>query len=622
LRIITDYLERLNENQKQAVEYCGGPLMIIAGPGTGKTRILVAKILYLISEKKVDPKRILAVTFTKKAAKEMEDRLRGNPKQNSLNLPAVSQSDTPASFHKGGYPMITTFHSLGYEILNEGKKEKITILDDEERREILRNIKKELRLTGKTVKQLGLEISREKQNIVKFEEDIPRPLACPSQEGKLLQAYEEVLKDRELVDYDDLLIQSYGILEKRSKSLGYFDYVLVDEFQDTNKIQYEMAKKVLTGKNLTVIGDPKQSIYSFRGSNNQAFEDFKKDFKNFKQINLNINYRCQPKIGKLAASLFNDDGVVCVNKKAGEVSWIETFNEYTEAEFVLKKIDELVGGTNMISASKVHNRNEENVNFADIGVIYRLHSVGRVLQKTFEESGIPYQIIGKQSPFESKEVKMVIEVLRWLGNKSEKNIPLAFSQPLSKGEFIERFGTLDKTEILSELVSEIVEMLELENEITSPNPSLQRRGNNLNYFRAQILRFDKYKNGLVKFLDYLNYLKEYEYYDGLADKVTLLTMHAAKGLEFSHVFICGAEEGMIPFAKNENIEEERRLFYVAITRAKNGLYIINCRNRSRKEQRVSRFKNDLDESCYSFVIDEVIERMRKKKLKKSQMKMF
>jgi superfamily I DNA/RNA helicase len=445
--------EELNEEQKQAVVCKNSAIAIIAGPGTGKTKTLVARLEYLLVHKKIPASQILALTFTKKAAAEIQDRLLVREK-----------------------PFVGTFHALALYLLQI----KPTIISAEQQREIVN--KKEL-----------LQISVCKNTL---------------QETDLVRKYNQKLKDLGLIDYDDLLLSLYGFLKETRLKIA---HTIVDEFQDTSPIQYEILKS-LRSQNYFIIGDPKQSIYSFRGTDGRIFKQFEKDFNYCVKITLTQNYRSEADIIRLYQSLYKDVVLKATKRQPAEIFCIETLNEYSEAEWIVNFIKDRAGGLDLRDAS------EATANFSDFAVLYRTHHLSKVLQRKFDESGIPFQVVG------------------------------------------------------SEYLTD----------------------------NQQIVNF---KINCVK----------------------LLTMHASKGLEFEYVFVCGMEEGILP-TKTGDYEEEKRLFYVALSRAKKGLVLTYVQKRNKKSQKRSEFLSELNEDILPRRIDphisKIYERIKKARRKKAQMALF
>lgn len=612
--------DSLNPEQIRAVETIDGPVCIIAGPGTGKTKTLISRILYLLDNKNIAPQKILAITFTKKAAAEIKERL--------------------SKRYDGTIPKITTFHGLGYDLLKASGAD-IQIASDRVREEVAERVIKAVKSLEKmTIKDLLLLISNYKNNL--------HNTADESTISAVMR-YDEMLKEEDVIDYDDLLQRTYSLLEQQN-TLQTFDYVMIDEFQDTNEIQYEMIKK-LTGNNIFVIGDPLQSIYSFRGADDTIFQRFKDDFTITKEITLQTNYRSVSQVIAVSAALFPHVApLIPATSEEGMVTLIRTLNEYTEATKIVDEISTIMGGMDLIQAGNRKREGITSAHFSDFAVIYRTHKISRVLQQRFEESGIPYQIVGGDSPYETREAAFIIACLEYIQSAStevlmdilassilqiDKQLRIAYKSGKSlsgNNKITQTLASLQELKTrsselrVSQIVDEIITRFHIKEYMSKKSGYM----NSLQQIYSNIIRFDGYADGLARCMNYFTYLKEHEYYDNTADRVTLLTMHAAKGLEFSYVFICGFEENSIPFVragqKSEHIEEERRLLYVALTRAKHRIYLLEAKERNRNKTQMSRFKKEILISVMREVEDEVAVKLERKKeitrLKKNQIALF
>ncbi len=622
-------LEGLNREQQKAVE-TDGPTIIIAGPGTGKTKTLTARIVYLIQHKHIKPEDILALTFTKKAATEMKERLHFLEE----------------------LPCVGTFHSLALQTI-KNRADGISIIPDTEYQEVLQLLYKmqtNKEGSNKDIKALSLYISNYKNNI-------------QSGPDVFIDEYNRLLQERNYIDYDDLLLKSYQYLQQDAVSKK-FQYVLVDEFQDTNNLQYQMIKLILEGDNLFVIGDPYQSIYSFRGANEDILHQLEEDFPTAKRITLQMNYRSPPEVIRSSVSLFpNKIMLTPFLTEKGEVQHITTLNEFTEAEWIVDAINTKIGGTDLIQAGNLQVENKREICFKDFAVIYRTHAFSRVLEEKFINSGIPYQIVGGNSLYEKPEVAFVIAVIQYIYKPSAENLHQILISPvlgLSKrskqrvshmfyhehDRFIDEFKMYKGESILemkdikmvstfihdvdeitedihSNMINDVIHTIVVLNVLQEYIKDKETKARNVKQLQSLITQFDS----LEKIYTYLTYLQEHEFYDPSVDKVALLTMHAAKGLEFGYVFIPGFEDGIIPFIKKgelENVEEERRLLYVAMTRAKKGLYLMTSRKRNHKGVKQSRFHDKIRDILD--IEDEVIakreKQIKKWKEKKSQMTLF
>lgn len=519
--------DSLNPEQQQAVEFTQGPLMIVAGPGTGKTKTLVHRIAYLIQNQSVKPVDILALTFTNKAADEIKQRINGQ--------------------------LVGTFHSLAKNILQQSGQS-VDIIEPLARHQLLK------KLFSKNFSDIGLLISRSKSG-----------LSVPDGTLNFVDQYNQALSELNLIDFDDLLIKALPLA-----CPGHFQYIFIDEFQDTNLIQYQLIKKILLPHpNICVIGDPYQSIYAFRGADSRIFDQFAADFPDHQKITLKINYRNSPSILKASRQLFpQSDRLLPHSNLPSELQHIQTFDEFSEADFIINFISQKIGGLALLdSVDSV----DTTTHFSDFAVIYRTHNLNRVLKQKFLDSGIPFQIVGDDHPFFDQSIITLYSQLK----TSAPDSP-----PLS-------------------LIDRLISQLNL------PASLL------LSEFRNSALRF----SSLDQLIQYYDRLIENNFYDPAFDKVTLLTMHATKGLEFKFVFICGFETGLIPHPKAD-LDEETRLLYVAMTRARCGLYFITAKNRGQKRNlSPSSFLGRIKTKDLVFVSDYSPGR-RLSRLKKSQMSLF
>ena len=625
-------LSSLNSQQQLAVKSEASPLVIIAGPGTGKTKTLISRIVYLIENKGTRPENILALTFTKKAASEMQERL-NNPQNNS--------------------PTITTFHALGYDFLTSMGQE-LSIINKQEQQEVLTELLQTKFPLFKNIRlgELSLLISRFKNKV--DQESADQSLA------HLVAAYDELLTSRCLSDYDDLLIKTYRLITKNTRLKttlqDRYQHILIDEFKDTNHLQYALIKNLLTPNNhLFMIGDPRQSIYAFRGTSDKMFDQVKKDFPDFQEVTLTTNYRSCRQIIDSSAQLFPGSPKLHASRSTtGKVQLIYTPHAFSEADWIIKTINAKIGGTDLIQAGNIQN-NQGNCQFSDFAVIYRTHSLSKPLEEKFSQSGIPYQLVGDSSPYEQPEIQLLINVLKYLQNPADQYLKAVLSSPLFQlssktlwavrviqtdtdypleqalktavtqknitqkerkkisqfQQYLQKLTQQNLPSKASQIVAQLTKIFQLAIRYQNKPSVLQ----NIQQFRNTLVQFDGIPHSLAQAVSYLTYLEKHEFYDPAASKVTLLTMHASKGLEFRYVFICGFEEGIIPLEnKIIDMEEEKRLLYVAMTRAKDELYLLATRKRNGQLSAVSRFKQnlltDLEETN-----DEAIARIEKKQQK-------
>lgn len=594
----------LNDKQLEAVKHKDGPCLVLAGAGSGKTKVLTQRIINLI-DSGVSPYNILAITFTNKAAKEMKNRV-----ENELG------SITDSIF-------IGTFHSFGLRILREnyidiGYTSNITILDTDDAKAIVKRILKENGYDPAKyeIRTIINKISSAKNDGISPDEytklflnDLDIVI------GLVYKEYTKLLKDNNSVDFDDLLLKPVELLKKNKiileKYQERFKYILVDEYQDTNSIQYELCKLLASRyKNIFVVGDANQSIYSFRNADYRNILNFEKDYKNTKVILLEENYRSTNNILKAANSVIknNSEGKklnLWSSKSDGElIDYIRCEDEIKEANFVINKIKDLVSN---------------GYKYSDIAVLYRTNAQSRVVEDAFVRNNIPHNIIGSYYFYNRKEIKDLIAYLkliynpcdsvsleriinvpkRGIGAKSIENLRkkatennISMFDAIDSGkelEFKKMILKLQEFSLncnLSDLIEEILSTtgLRMEYEI---NKSLENEAKveNLNEFKTVALMFEE--SGiydLQTFLENIALVSDRGQYNNDGDEVSIMTLHSAKGLEFNVVFLLGMEEGLFPhnrsFDSLSNLEEERRLCYVGITRAKEKLYLLSARQRT------------------------------------------
>lgn len=594
----------LNDKQLEAVEHKDGPCLVLAGAGSGKTKVLTQRIINLI-DSGVSPYNILAITFTNKAAKEMRNRV-----ENELG------SITDSIF-------IGTFHSFGLRILREnyidiGYTSNITILDTDDAKAIVKRILKENGYDPAKyeIRTIINKISSAKNDGISPDEytklflnDLDIVI------GLVYKEYTKLLKDNNSVDFDDLLLKPVELLKKNKiileKYQERFKYILVDEYQDTNSIQYELCKLLASKyKNIFVVGDANQSIYSFRNADYRNILNFEKDYKNAKVILLEENYRSTNNILKAANSVIknNSEGKklnLWSSKRDGElIDYIRCEDEIKEANFVINKIKDLVSN---------------GYKYSDMAVLYRTNAQSRVVEDAFVRNNIPHNIIGSYYFYNRKEIKDLIAYLkliynpcdsvsleriinvpkRGIGAKSIENLRkkatennISMFDAIDSGKELEfkkmilKLQEFSLNANLSDLIEEILSTtgLRMEYEI---NKSLENEAKveNLNEFKTVALMFEE--SGiydLQTFLENIALVSDRGQYSNDGDEVSIMTLHSAKGLEFNVVFLLGMEEGLFPHNRSFNslsdLEEERRLCYVGITRAKEKLYLLSARQRT------------------------------------------
>ncbi|MEA2056932.1 MAG: ATP-dependent helicase [Patescibacteria group bacterium] len=605
-------LAQLNQEQLQAVKAQDKIVVVKAGPGTGKTHTLTSKLLLLL-ENGIDPDKVVALTFTQRAAQEMKERL-------TSNLSLESRK-----------PFVGTFHAFALKKLGISSE---AIVSDSQRRKILLQTKIDLGHSQIKLKDLDLIITQTKNKAL--------PVSPECQVEKTLSIYQKHLKNLKKFDYDDLLLK----LKEQTERYKDIDYLLIDEFQDLNKLQLSIIDCLLSHlKQLFVIGDVNQAIYGFRGAQAKGFEKWAIKLSNAVIVKLKKNYRSDRKIIEASASLFLDEEQLePISKKDGEVKLIKTLNQFTEAKFIRENIEEKLGGIGLAQASEYHQAKETK--FSNFAIAYRTKFLGRQIKAELDQAGIPVQQVGTDSIYLQPEVIFLVNLIWWnvlIKGKDEINISLEeVEDNLLQSLFLQlslktiiKFETLKKESkqtclikllplliadsnlsknqqeavqkfiaILHALESNRIEedLIQLAERITG---LLRAQFNlkdsqlkNIYQFKANLLSFSSEEDQFKLFHQYLHELQLRDYYEHQADRVSLLTMHAAKGLEFDWVYLIGFEEGQIPFIKNDGfkrlsekdlIEEEKRLLYVAMTRAKKGLFLLKPAYRWKKKTADSQF---------------------------------
>lgn len=599
-------VDSLNDRQKEAVVNTDGPMLILAGAGSGKTKVLTTKVAYLIEEKNIDPNNILAITFTNKAAKEMKER--------------IFKLEGNSAF----YIQISTFHSFGLKILKEncellGYEKNFTILDSDDSLSIIKKIMKELNIDANKYNPKAIKnvISNNKNEIIDPEKySLYVNTDFDEIALEVYRKYEKSLKINNAVDFDDLLIlplklfnNNPGVLQKYQEK---YKYVFIDEYQDTNEPQYILSKMISAKyKNITVVGDADQAIFTWRGANYKNILNFEKDYKDAKVVLLEENYRSTKTILNAANNVIKNNKVRkeknlwTQNEEGSKITYYKAFDEKDESNYVVNEIKKLI---------------EKGVNPKDICVLYRANAQSRTVEEAFLTSNISYNIVGSYAFYNRKEIKDLIAYLkliynnkddvsllrvinypkRGIGNKAIENLAIK-SNVLDKSlyEVIDSGKELDFKNMIEEIKKEeshltLTELIDMVLDKSGMKKSLEDeksieadiRLENLEEFKsiAKAMEINEGIVSLEELLDKLALVSDVsEQKNDNEGKVTLMTMHAVKGLEYDYVFIVGVEEGLFPHSNslesNDELEEERRLCYVAITRAKKKLYLINARSR-------------------------------------------
>ena len=630
-----DILKGLNDKQYEAVVNTEGPCLVIAGAGSGKTKVLTHKIAYLIGEKQVKPWNILAITFTNKAANEMKERI-GN-----------LVGDVAADIWMG------TFHSICVRILRRfidriGFDSSFIIFDTSDQRTLVKTCIKSIGLDDKmfTDRSVLSEISNAKNEMLEPEQYTVRANGDFRKEKIALvyEMYQKRLKENNAIDFDDIINYTIKILMENPDVLEYysdkFHYVLVDEYQDTNKAQFTLVTMLASKNgNITVVGDNDQGIYSFRGADISNILNFERDFPGTKIIKLEQNYRCTGNILKAANAVIKNNEVtykkeLWTENEVGNLPVVYSANnEYDEGTYIAQQIE--------------HLRREEYYKYSDFAILYRMNTQSRAIEEILRRESIPYKIIGGLKFYERKEIKDIISYLRLIQNPSDNlSLKRIINEPkrgigktsldkieelsnntgipmyeiiknaeqyglnrvfLNSREFvnvIEELRTKKDNMKISDLIKETLKKsgytkaLENENTIEAEN-----RIENLDEFLTVAIEFEDESadNKLSDFLEGITLSSDIDNMEETEETVTLMTLHSAKGLEFPVVFLVGMEEGIFPGYKSigepKELEEERRLCYVGITRAKEHLFLTCSKQRtifgSTSCNQVSRFLREI-----------------------------
>ena len=583
-----DFLKDLNPQQQKAVKDTIGAQIILAGAGSGKTRVLTYKVIYLLKEKNINPANILMVTFTNKAASEMKERVN--------------------KVIKGGdKPLIATFHSLCAKILRiEGKyvgfSPSFSIYDTSDSLDGVKEAMKILNVSFRDFKPSSIlaTISQAKNQLINFS-DYRNYARGFFQEtvADIYPVYQKILKENNALDFDDLILETVSLFnnspEVLEKYQNKFKYILIDEYQDTNQAQFILTK-LLSKKsvNICVVGDFSQSIYSFRGANYRNLETFRHDFKDVKVFELSQNYRSTQKILDSAYSIISKNKghpilkLWTENSSGENITIYEARNEHNEAEFIIEKI---------IS---------ESLSLTDVAVLYRTNAQSRVIEEVFLHQAVPYVLVGGTRFYERREIKDVLSYLRLVENPKDsisfKRVEKLGKARLSK--FLEIQGQLKNEDLATiEILDQVLKKTEYLSLYDPKDEEDNMRLENIKELRSVAIEFPS----LTSFLENVS-LVEAEYMPDHPNKtgdkkdaVTLMTLHGAKGLEFPAVFMVGMEEGIFPHSRSlmnkEELEEERRLCYVGMTRAKKMLFLTYTRRRlyfgQKTSNTVSRFISDL-----------------------------
>lgn len=621
------YVKNLNTEQKNAVLHAKGPLLVLAGAGSGKTKVITHRFAYLTASLKVPPTSILTMTFTNKAADEMKERIESLTGKNTDGL------------------WIGTFHSLSARILRRdigklGYESDFCIYDDGDSGHLIRSILKEFKIHEALYKGIFSKISSLKASLIEPDDLLSNEESYGFDEkfARVYVRYQDELKKNNALDFNDLIMMAVKLFEKHPSVLKKyqkeFSHIMIDEFQDTNISQYKFARLLCSKHgNICVVGDDDQSIYKFRGANVENIRNFKKDFSKAKVIKLEQNYRSTQNILNVAGNIITKNTkrmhkeLWTERKKGGSILYCTTINEKEEARYIAQSIKELYL--------------KGKYSYGDIGILYRVNQQSKVIEEALRDNGQPYSVFGGTNYYHRKEVKDIVSYLKAIANPHDSvslkriiNCPPrqigAATVTRVENEAKKRDESLYST--MKHIIKSNGYTASLKDKVNSfvhiIDELIAKKGINLQdllelvYKKTGYLKWvgdEKVKSldllmdaaegkNLNEFVDSASlYAAADETYDD--DAISLMTLHNAKGLEFPVVFIAGIEDGLIPhfhaIKDPEELEEERRLFYVGVTRAQDMLIMSGTKKRklytSVQEQQPSRFLSDIPANCYKCI---------------------
>lgn len=614
-------LDHMNTEQSEAVRTTEGPLLIMAGAGSGKTRVLTHRIAYLLDEKGVSPYNVLAITFTNKAAREMKERVEKLVGEEAQVI------------------WMSTFHSMCVRILRRdadriGIERNFTILDPTDQKSVIKDVLKTENIDSKRYDpRMFLSAISNMKNELKTVEDAETEATdfMSDMVARVYAGYQRQLSRNEALDFDDLIMTTINLFKRVPDVLEYyqnkFQYIHVDEYQDTNRAQYTLVKLLADKfKNLCVVGDSDQSIYGWRGADIQNILSFEEDYPNARTIFLEQNYRSTKVILNAANEVIKNNterkpkGLWTANQEGKKINYYQAQSESDEAQYVVKEI--------------MRQQRENHKSYNDMAILYRTNAQSRVLEETFMKSNIPYTMVGGHKFYDRKEIKDLLSYLRLIANSNDDislqriiNVPkrgvgpssvekiqayarqndLSMFDALAEADFIGLTKKVTKQVIdfytlisnliqeqefleVSEIVEEVLnksgykEMLERDQTLEA-----RSRLENIEEFMSVPMDYEKNtpleEQSLINFLTDLSLVADIDEAD-IENGVTMMTMHSAKGLEFPVVFIMGMEESIFPHIRSilsdddHEMEEERRICYVAITRAEEELYLTHASSRT------------------------------------------
>lgn len=595
-----DYLDELNQEQRIAVEHSGSPLLILAGAGSGKTKTLTYKAAYMIHNQIVTPDQLLLVTFTNKAAAEMKER--------------VSKVANATLANVG------TFHSIAARMLRRdgdqiGIGRDFVIYDDSDSEDLVKQIEAELGIDPKRFKPRAMlsMISSAKQELVESASysQLARGYAQENA-AAIYEKYQKYIREYNAVDFDDLLGLSVNLLKKnpsvRERYQELFKAIFVDEYQDTNTAQYQMTKLLVSGQELTVVGDASQSIYGWRGADYRNMAKLKTDYPNLTEIRLERNYRSTQNVLDAATQVIGNNKnhpVLKLWTESGggeKIGMIEAYTAMDESSRIVEQIEKLKDG---------------GMRYGEIAILYRTNAQSRAIEEGLIRRGIPYVLVGGTKFYERKEIKDLLAYLRLILNPNDK-VSLSRAEKVGKRKLASVMQLREKENVGAMRPSDTLGMiLELSKYLEQYDPEVEEDLSRIENIRELQVMTEGFED-LPSLLENVA-LVQSEYYQGEVggkdDKknvVTLMTLHAAKGLEFPAVFMVGLEEGLMPHSRAlmdlGQMEEERRLMYVGITRAKERLFLSYAKQRTiwgnTGYQTKSRFIDEIDPSLMEFLVGE------------------
>ncbi len=626
---IMDLLQKLNKKQSQAVTAIQGPVLVIAGPGSGKTMALTYRIAYLIQQG-IRPDNILAVTFTNKAAQEMAERV---------------DKLSPGLLKSSSRPEIGTFHAICLKILrlNIDKlglnyRKNFVIYDQADQISLIKRLFKEQNLSEQQFKPnlVHSSISRAKDELIDWQSYTEQANDYyPQQVAKIYQAYQESLIQANALDFDDLIMLTVKLFRENPEVLKKYqakwEYLLVDEAHDTNTGQYLLIKLLAEkNKNIWFIADTDQSIYTWRGADYRNILNFEKDYPQAKVILLEQNYRSSKNIVEAGHQIISKNSQrkeknMWTDNSAGSlISLIQTETQEQEGEFIIMEIENLI--------------REKGFSLKDFTVLYRTNAQSRPIEEAFLKANFPYKIIGALRFYERKEIKDILAYLKYIANQQDlvslqriinlpprrlarfsKEINLLYSladcpQPLADFyQMIDQLRKINQQQDLTKLIRQILEKTKYQEYLEKTardQDEIERRWENIGELINVVSKYEKLgpQKGLSKFLEDITLMTNHDEVETNKDLINLMTIHCAKGLEFPIVFMIGMEEGIFPHSKSqfnpEQMEEERRLCYVGVTRAKQKAYLSFAKQRRLWGQTMvnppSRFLTDIPEDLIEF----------------------